>query len=785
MVVVVLAAGCQCERPLDVVAPESIVVAPLEVDFGEVRVGASGGAVLSVSNVGGRVAELEVSTSAPFSSSTGSLSLARGATDELVLTFTPVSTGTLRGRVQVGPREVALRGVGVAAVECSAAACVDAVLEPTSGVCVHTRRPDGASCASTCVVGQCSGTQCLGQPVDCDDDDACTLDACDEARGCAHSPRQCAEAASPCEVARCDPTAGCLVAPADDGTLCGADDCASAQVSVCIAGQCVERARPAQGRCANRWKPLAIPTRYWAQPAWDPVRRATLIFGGAAPGGSLRSDTWSFDGTGWTQLFPAQSPPASGWVSMATDLARGRIVLLRGDPPDAAETWEWTGTTWLSRSPAQSPPGRFGHAMAFDAARRRVVMFGGNGSQGLLNDTWEWDGAAWSRRTTAHSPSPRTMHQLAWDEGRQRIVLVGGASAEQETWEYDGVDWALRASSRPDGQPTALTWDGVRQTLMMLVVTGGTNAVWDWSGTEWTQSAAPMPSPSRSGSRASWDPDRRKVVLFGSLTDASTWQWDGAAWVETPRPTAPPGLGATLVTVDGGVFGYVGTSAQARWFWDGLSWRSFGASLPARVDPATAWDAARGRLVLYGGGPSFALRDDTWEWDGADWRQADAGQSPRPSQRPRAAYDMVSARVVLLTRPDVMTTPETWTWDGLDWVRRSTANALPALGPMVWHPPSQRLLAFSGGALWSLEATDWQSLSAGSGPTHAGESGLAWDPVREVVLFFGAGQTWEWSANVWRRLNPVDSPVGGSPAWDPVGRQVLLVESGTTWVFVP
>jgi hypothetical protein len=32
-----------------------------------------------------------------------------------------------------------------------------------------------------------------------------------------------------------------------------------------------------------------------------------------------------------------------------------------------------------------------------------------------------------------------------------------------------------------------------------------------------------------------------------------------------------------------------------------------------------AYDAARGRLVLYGGDDGRRLFDDTWEWDGKQW----------------------------------------------------------------------------------------------------------------------------------------------------------------------
>src|SRR5438445_7314701 len=53
------------------------------------------------------------------------------------------------------------------------------------------------------------------------------------------------------------------------------------------------------------------------------------------------------------------------------------------------------------------------------------------------------------------------------------------------------------------------------------------------------------------------------------------------------------------------------------WAWDGVSWRRLAQAGPSgRTGHAIAYDAARGRTVLFGGDNS-ALLGDTWEWDGA------------------------------------------------------------------------------------------------------------------------------------------------------------------------
>ena len=91
---------------------------------------------------------------------------------------------------------------------------------------------------------------------------------------------------------------------------------------------------------------------------------------------------------------------------MAYDAARGVIVLFGGGRR-TAETWTWDGTAWTQHM-VSGPSGRDTHAMAYDARRGRVVLYGGGGTRsegappyGYLSDVWEWDGARWTRASPA------------------------------------------------------------------------------------------------------------------------------------------------------------------------------------------------------------------------------------------------------------------------------------------------------------------------------------------------------------------------------------------------
>jgi hypothetical protein len=130
------------------------------------------------------------------------------------------------------------------------------------------------------------------------------------------------------------------------------------------------------------------------------------MFGGFSSATGRLSDTWSWDGTNWTQLTPATSPGVLtvAWMA-AYDPASKQVLLFGGDPgndnPPSAATWAWTGTTWTRLAPAVSPGGREYGSMSWNTGNGRIVLFGGS-SNGLESQyphsTWEWNGRTWARR---------------------------------------------------------------------------------------------------------------------------------------------------------------------------------------------------------------------------------------------------------------------------------------------------------------------------------------------------------------------------------------------------
>ena len=121
--------------------------------------------------------------------------------------------------------------------------------------------------------------------------------------------------------------------------------------------------------------------------AYDAATGTVVLF-------DLAGHTWTWDGTTWTQQHPATSPPARDGASMAYDTATSTAVLFGGynvnGPGPLADTWTWDGTTWTQQHPAIGPPARCCASMAYDTATSSAVLFGGAGPHGNLGGTWTW-----------------------------------------------------------------------------------------------------------------------------------------------------------------------------------------------------------------------------------------------------------------------------------------------------------------------------------------------------------------------------------------------------------
>ncbi|HEX9956771.1 MAG TPA: CSLREA domain-containing protein, partial [Fibrella sp.] len=398
------------------------------------------------------------------------------------------------------------------------------------------------------------------------------------------------------------------------------------------------------------------PSGIGASLVYDSARGKIVYFTDVTTSGTTGMpvcETWEWDGI-WSKINPAKSPPARSLHAMAYDSKRGRSILFAGGNTTGLkrlnDTWSWDGSNWTDITPTVIPPARRVHSMAFDRARGKTVLFGGMGINSEdLNDTWEWDGTAWNKKSPVTMPPAGYGHMMAYDEAREKIVLFGGASTllhangyyytayNDQTWEWNGSTWTkLNPVNRPSGRwGAAAAYDSERGRVVLY---GGTtdpysgsgtfNDTWEWDGTNWINVTPATGPQTRNGHVMAYDRARKKVVLFGGSSSAGyladTWEWDGTNWAQvqpTSSPTARGGYGMTYDETSQKVVLFGGSSSSGilneTWTWNGMAWTQLllATSPPVRSVHSLIYDSARGRLVLFGGANNTVRSfDDTWEY---------------------------------------------------------------------------------------------------------------------------------------------------------------------------
>jgi hypothetical protein len=316
--------------------------------------------------------------------------------------------------------------------------------------------------------------------------------------------------------------------------------------------------------------PLSSPSaRDEAPMAYDPATGDMVLFAGSP---NDRNDTWTWNGTTWTQVDDGgapgcsttcpDSPSARRDPSMAFDPATGQMVLFGGfdqaAPAFLGDTWSWNGSAWVQLSPAGTPSPRLDASMAYDPATGQLLLFGGYGTDGYLADTWVWNGSTWSELSTPVSPSPREAASIAYDPVTGQMVLFGGVGASgwvDDTWTWNGVGWTqLAPATSPDPLDASIAYDPATGDLVVLDVVDNVNTTWTWNGSTWTEQR-PLSEPPALGSESmAFDPATASVLVFGGYDGSNyvneTWQWAVTA-VPPAAPaaaTAAPGSASMSLT---------------------------------------------------------------------------------------------------------------------------------------------------------------------------------------------------------------------------------------------
>ena len=231
-------------------------------------------------------------------------------------------------------------------------------------------------------------------------------------------------------------------------------------------------------------------------------------------------------------------------------------------------------------------------------------------------------------------------------------------------------------------------------------------------------------------------------------------------------------------------------------------------SPPARSYLAMTYDAASGKVIVFGGFDGNGYLNDTWTFDGVTWTLIATDTPPPARAAAQMAYDSVTHQVVLFGGYDGRNyLGDTWLWDGTtsQWTQAVPAHhPTPVTGPMLFPDPNGRVDLFGGFdghfyqlTMWQWSRSDWRRLSPATVPYARSSAAVATNPIiDQVVLFGGLGDvnpnnTWTYGGNTWTLQSPVTQPplvYAASAAFDPRISAVILfgggsggIDQNTTW----
>jgi hypothetical protein len=176
----------------------------------------------------------------------------------------------------------------------------------------------------------------------------------------------------------------------------------------------------------------------------DPANGHVDMFGGKRHMFYSR-DTFQWTGKDWKllKLDEKKSPYPRMASVIAQDPIRKNVVLFGGisDNWVVQNTWTWDGTNWTEQNPTTQPPPLYYTTGAWDPILKEVVVFGGGSVAVDQNTTWAWNGSDWAKRSPLKHPADREGLGTVWDPISHQFLVFDGYNFN--TGKYFGDTWAL------------------------------------------------------------------------------------------------------------------------------------------------------------------------------------------------------------------------------------------------------------------------------------------------------------------------------------------------------
>jgi hypothetical protein len=299
---------------------------------------------------------------------------------------------------------------------------------------------------------------------------------------------------------------------------------------------------------AQDWTRVFTPTPtpgYATRMAYHEDRDALVLFGGLEaddgiwPPPQPLAETWEYRNGAWTQRTTANVPPARSQHTMCYLPYQGLVVVFGGIDSQGSplnDVWWFDGIDWQTQYYSTAPIARAGAAAYGDG--NMIVIGGWSPVQGMLGDYWSWSpNFGWSQFPSAVPPRRDAAIGLTWTtqtyngNPAERLFLYGGVDA-QGTVLSDGFIVTVGSAVPANGLATApprsehrLVYDAASRSTLLVGGRGpggvlpAQGELWRFDGDRWTELATPTKPPATIGAAAAFDPDRRRLVLFGGALD--------------------------------------------------------------------------------------------------------------------------------------------------------------------------------------------------------------------------------------------------------------------------
>ena len=462
------------------------------------------------------------------------------------------------------------------------------------------------------------------------------------------------------------------------------------------------------------------------------------VVGLAVVGGGLGGYFGFRAATGGGGPGAAGGPAPRSDAAMAFDAATGTILMFGGSGADGVlgDTWSWDGSSWSRLHPATSPPARQGSLMAYDAAAHSVVLYGGTSFPRVATGAAS-GGSGYACPSSIGIVTPAGVVPRATSSGAPALPAdtppPGDTTSSpsqpscsppppdphaprvfQDTWVWDGGNWHKAADGTPAQGSTQIGADPVSGSVVMVtsqpavrplilhpcplpaqpsdiaVCPGPINqngySAFRWTGSTWEHVADP-PAISAAASTATLtgsfalvqDPAAGRLSLFREQAPFSIPCAVPAPAPNGQPPPAPTGTRATAAPNTALPEPCLAQGAPATpetccsgevSQWTGTGWAagpSFSGAPPlAPGNVIVAADPAHHDVLYYSGS------GETWTWDGHGWQQMHPAHPPLLFGA-ASAFDAARSRVTVfggLSQATAGATAlynATWTWDGADW----------------------------------------------------------------------------------------------------------------------